>query len=58
MKLSEFKNHLKGLESVNFQLSNNEMVPTHFHVTEVGEITKYFIDCGGTIRNEKVVSFQ
>jgi hypothetical protein len=58
MKLSEFKNHLKGLESVNFQLPNNEMVPTHFHVTEVGEITKYFIDCGGTIRNEKAVSFQ
>jgi len=33
-------------------------VPEHFHVTEIGVITKHFIDCGGTIRNEKVVNFQ
>jgi hypothetical protein len=33
-------------------------VPEHFHVTEVGVITKNFIDCGGTIREEKVVNFQ
>ena len=58
MKLSEFKNCLNGLNAVNFQLPNKELVPTHFHVTEVGELTKNFIDCGGTIRNEKVISFQ
>lgn len=58
MKLSEFKNHLKEAKEVNFQLPNHEMIPSHFHVTEVGEISKYFIDCGGTIRNEKVISFQ
>ena len=34
------------------------MVPQHFHVTEVGQVTKHFIDCGGTVRNEKTVSFQ
>ena len=34
------------------------MVPSHFHVTEVGKITKHFIDCGGTVRNEEVVNFQ
>ena len=33
-------------------------MPEHFHVTEIGVITKHFIDCGGTIRNEKVVNFQ
>src|SRR5690606_31542974 len=33
-------------------------VPEHFHVTEIGIITKRFIDCVGTLRNEKVVSFQ
>lgn len=58
MKLSEIKNHLQNAESVNFQLPNGTMVPEHFHVTEVGVITKDFIDCGGTVRHEKVANFQ
>lgn len=58
MKLSEIKNHLTALETVNFQLENGTCVPEHFHVTEVGVVTKHFIDCGGTIRNEKVANFQ
>lgn len=58
MKLSEFKNELKKLETICFELPNGKQVPSHFHVTEVGTITKHFIDCGGTIRNEKVVNFQ
>ena len=33
-------------------------MPEHFHVTEVGIITKDFIDCGGTVRHEKVANFQ
>lgn len=39
-------------------LPNGGYVPEHFHVTEVGLITKHFIDCGGNIRNEKVANFQ
>lgn len=58
MKLSEIKKTLLNLENVVFQLDNETFVPEHFHVTEVGEITKKFIDCGGTIRNEKVANFQ
>lgn len=58
MKLSEIKNHLNSLEQITFMLPNNELVPTHFHVTEVGKITKHFIDCGGTVRNEEVANFQ
>ena len=57
MKLSEIKNHLNTAESVNFELENGTKVPEHFHVTEVGVITKHFIDCGGTVRNEKVANF-
>ena len=34
------------------------MVPGHFHVTEVGKVNKHFIDCGGTLREENVISFQ
>jgi hypothetical protein len=58
MKLSEIKKHLNTAKSVVFQLPNGTMVPEHFHVTEVGQITKHFIDCGGTVRNERTVNFQ
>ena len=58
MKLSEVKSALKELETIGFQLPNGELVPNHFHVTEVGKITKHFIDCGGTERKEDVVNFQ
>ncbi len=58
MKLSEIKALLPKLENVTFQLENGNFVPEHFHVTEVGVISKHFIDCGGTVRHEKVVNFQ
>lgn len=58
MKLSEIKEILPGLENVEFQLENGTFVPEHFHVTEVGQINKRFIDCGGVIRDEKAVNFQ
>ena len=58
MKLSEVKTILEKLADVNLSLPNGQMVPIHFHVTEVGIITKKFIDCGGTVREEKVVNFQ
>ena len=58
MKLSEIKKTLETAETVNFQLPNGTFVPEHFHVTEVGLITKNFIDCGGTVRKETVVNFQ
>ncbi|MBS4027540.1 MAG: hypothetical protein KGZ58_02790 [Ignavibacteriales bacterium] len=58
MKLSQVKALLPTLENVAFKLENGTFVPEHFHVTEVGMVTKNFIDCGGTIRNEKTVNFQ
>lgn len=58
MKLSEVKQILGTVENVSFQLEDGSFVPEHFHVTEVGVITKHFIDCGGTVRNEKVANFQ
>jgi hypothetical protein len=39
-------------------LEDGTFVPEHFHVTEVGMITKNFIDCGGVTRVEKVINFQ
>ncbi len=58
MKLSEVKSALTNLETIAFQLPNGELVPNHFHITEVGEIYKNFIDCGGTLRKERTVNFQ
>jgi len=58
MKLSNVKHELQNLERLQFMLPNGDLVPEHFHVTEVGIITKNFIDCGGTVRSESVVSFQ
>ena len=58
MKLSEVKKVLSSLTEVNFRLSDGQRVAAHFHVTEVGQINKSFIDCGGVVRHESVVNFQ
>lgn len=58
MKLSELKTILPTLDYVEFQLENGTSIPEHFHITEVGFVTKNFIDCGGTIREEKTVNLQ
>ena len=58
MKLSEIKKLLSTADTVSFELQDGTMVPENFHVTEVGVVTKHFIDCGGTVRNEKVANFQ
>lgn len=58
MKLSEIKTHLSNLQTIAFELPNGSLVPSHFHVTEIGKISKHFIDCGGTVRTEEVINFQ
>lgn len=58
MKLSEIKEKLQSLAQLQFELQDGNKVPAHFHVTEVGAIHKHFIDCGGTVREEDLVSFQ
>ena len=58
MKLSQIKKQLSQLEQIAFVQPNGDLVPNHFHVTEVGKVTKHFIDCGGTERKEEVANFQ
>ena len=48
MTLAEIKSALQTLETISFKLPDGSLVPSHFHVTEVGKVTKHFIDCGGT----------
>ena len=58
MKLSTFKAALSTKTNISFTLPSGELVPSHFHVTEIGQIDKRFIDCGGVLRNESVINFQ
>ena len=58
MKISEFKDHLNTLDKLVFELPDKQLVPQHFHVTEIGVVSKQFIDCGGTTRLDKTASFQ
>ena len=58
MKLSEFKLALENVNEFQIQLPNGTFVPNHFHITEMGLLTKNFIDCGNTIREEKLITFQ
>ena len=58
MKISAVKTILTTAQSVQFELQNGVEVPAHFHVTELGVVTKHFIDCGGVVRHEKVANFQ
>ena len=60
LSLNDLKNFLANTyeQKVQFFLQNGTAVPAHFHVTEAGLTTKQFIDCGGTVREQKHVSFQ
>ncbi|MFT7120420.1 MAG: hypothetical protein ACJAZ9_000593 [Neolewinella sp.] len=58
MILSDVKQFLSARETFTIVLPDGSAVPSHFHVTEVGEVTKNFIDCGGTLRRERKANFQ
>jgi hypothetical protein len=33
-------------------------VPSYFHITEVGKVTRNYIDCGGVLRQENKLNLQ
>jgi len=49
MNLSEFRSLLSENPfcSLTLTLPNGELVPAHYHITEVARSEKSFIDCGG-----------
>ncbi len=52
MNLTTFHKHVaehSGFGLV-FQFPSGEVLPPHFHITEVGRVTKDFVDCGGARR--------
>jgi Family of unknown function (DUF6428) len=40
-------------QTLRIVLPNGEEVAAHFHITEVGHVTKNFLDCGGTKRSQE-----
>ena len=52
MTLNEFSTPLADHadKELLFQFANGSRLEPHFHVTEVGKVTKDFVDCGGTRR--------
>ena len=53
MKLIDLLTLLKNNpdRSIQIVLPTSEMIPAHFHITEVGHVQKRFVDCGGTLRS-------
>lgn len=60
MNLRDFRSVLAANESVSLHimLPSGEFVPDHFHVTEVGRVSKTFVDCGGICREYNACSLQ
>lgn len=58
--LSQLKSDLAQYKDapVRFRLPDGSLSPAHAHITEVGRVTKEFIDCGGTVRIEKKCQMQ
>lgn len=60
MNLHEFKSLLSRHDDKAFQLllPGGDHVPASFHITEVGRVTKTFLDCGGTLRQTDTCQLQ
>jgi hypothetical protein len=60
MNLAELKSSLANAHGslVRFRLPDGALVAQHAHITEVGLITKSFVDCGGTLRAERKCQLQ
>jgi hypothetical protein len=60
MKLAELLATLAAhpAAELRFQLPKGGTIPAHAHVTEVARIDKRFIDCGGTLRTDRLCRLQ
>lgn len=60
MKLREFKEILANNQEKQFliKLPNDKKIPQSFHITEVGLVTKVFIDCGGKVHKTETCQLQ
>ena len=54
MQLHELKSVLQDhpRQNVHFVLPTGLEIPAAFHVTEVGQVSKVFVDCGGRVHSD------
>ena len=57
MNIIEFKNELENAKELHFEMPDGSLIPSYFHITEVGKITKHFIDCGGSIHTDQFANY-
>lgn len=60
MQTSEFNAALAAqpAAALEFVFDDSDTIPAEFHITEVGHVTKRFVDCGGTLRTSESVQLQ
>jgi uncharacterized protein DUF6428 len=60
MKLTDLRSALEKYPSTfpRFVLPDGDHIPAHAHITEVGHVTKNFIDCGGVTGRSETVLLQ
>jgi hypothetical protein len=58
MKVRELMERVKQLNEISFELPQGDLVPAHFHITEMGVVNKHYVDCGGVQRQERMATFQ
>src|SRR5476649_2901588 len=53
MYLRELKSLLRehSTKNLGFVLPDGDPIPPDFHITEIGHVTKNFVDCGGSVRS-------
>ena len=58
--LNQFINQLEAqnVDQLHIMLPDGKFIPSHFHVTEVGLVTKKFVDCGGILREDNSCCLQ
>ena len=58
MKISALKSLLSSQTALSFLLPDGTQVPAHFHLTELGLISKKSMDCGGQLHQEEWATLQ
>lgn len=58
MNLKELITHLKQSDKVEIYLADGTQIAPHFHITELANNSKTFLDCGNTLRTERHVGMQ
>lgn len=55
MKLSDLKSALRAQPAAVtcFILPDGDLMPAHFHITEVAHVARRFVDCGGMVHDTK-----